>query len=192
MNRALATAAMRRAFVSRFRELIERLAESADSSTIEEALGMADSLSGLSLALERAAVIEAADRDPLAAARVRGIAARERLIEKVGGVLRLGEAADRLGVSSQAVTGRRTRRTILAVPLPNGEWVYPACQFTDDGLIPGLAAFLDEFCEVSPWTQLAVLVAPSARHGGRSALELLMAGETDGARSVAATYGEQG
>lgn len=137
-------------------------------------------------------MIEAADRDPLAAARVRGIAARERLIEKVGGVLRLGEVADRLGVSSQAVTGRRTRRTILAVPLPNGEWVYPACQFTDEGLIPGLAAFLDEFREVSPWTQLAVLVAPSARHGGRSALELLMAGETDGARSIAATYGEQG
>ncbi len=192
MSQTLAPEPMRQAFASRFHEVVDHLARTADPSTIAEALGMADPLSGLSVALERATVMDAAVRDPLAAARARGIAARERLIEKAGGVLRLGEAADRLGVSPQAITGRRTRGTILAVPMPNGEWVYPVCQFTDEGLVPGLGAFLHEFQEVSPWTQLAVLLAPSARYGGRSALELLLAGEIDAARSIAATYGEQG
>lgn len=192
MNQTLAPEPMRKVFASRLHEVVDHLARTADPSTIAEVLAMADPLSGLSVALERATVMEAAVRDPLATARARGIAARERLIEQAGGVLRLGETADRLGVSPQAITGRRTRGTILAVPMPNGEWVYPACQFTDEGLVPGLGSFLHAFQDVSPWSQLAVLLAPSARHGGRSALELLLAGERDAARSIAATYGEQG
>lgn len=192
MSRVLVPEPMRQAFASRFHEVVDRLAEAVDASTIEEVLAMADALSGLIVVLERAVVTEAADRDPLAAARARGIAAREQLIEKAGGILRLAEAADRLGVSPQAVTGRRSRHTILAVPMPNGEWVYPVCQFTDEGLIQGLGAFLREFRDVAPWTQLAVLLASSVRHGGQSALELLLAGEEDAARSIAATHGDQG
>lgn len=192
MSHTLASEPMRQAFASRLHEVVDHLAQTVDTSTIEEVLAMADALSGLSVAMERAATMEAAVRDPLAAARMRGIAARERLIEKAGGVLRLGEAADRLGVSPQAITGRRARGTILAVPMPNGEWVYPACQFTDRGLVPRLGAFLHEFRDVAPWTRLSVLLASSARHGGRSALELLIAGEEEAARSIAATYGEQG
>lgn len=183
---------MRQAVAKRFHQVVDHLARTADPSTIEEVLGMADAVSGLSVALERVATMEAgAMRDPLAGARVRGIAARERLIERAGGALRLGEVAEQLGVSPQAITGRRTRGSILAVPLPNGEWVYPACQFTAQGLVPGLGAVLHEFRDVAPWTQLAVLLAPSESLG-RSAVELLNAGEVDAARSIAATYGEQG
>jgi hypothetical protein len=45
---------------------------------------------------------------------------------------------------------------------------------------------------VGPWTKLTVLLAPSARHGGRSALDLLRDGDIADASSIAATYGEQG
>ena len=192
MVQVLAREPMRQALATRLHEVVDRLAESADAETVERTLAMADGVSALSVVLERAAVAEAALRDPLAAARARGIGAREALIEKAGGVLRLADAAERLGVSPQAVTGRRTRGTILAVPMPNGEWVYPACQFTDEGLLPDLGAFLAAFQDVSPWTQLRVLLAPSRRYGGRSALELLRARERDAARGIAATYGEQG
>jgi hypothetical protein len=192
MGRTLAPEPMRQAFASRLHEVVDSLARTVDASTIEEVLGMADPLSGLSVAVERATTQKAAVRDPLAGARVRGVAARERLIEKAGGVLRLGEAAERLGVTPQAVTGRRLRGTILAVPMPNGEWVYPACQFTEGGLVYGLGGFLQAFGDVTPWNQLAVLLSSSARYGGQSALELLQVGEEEAARSIAATYGEQG
>lgn len=129
---------------------------------------------------------------PLAAARVRGIAARERLIRRSGGLLRLSEAAERLDVTPQAVTGRRSRETILAVPMPNGEWAYPACQFTEHGLVPGIDGLLRAFRDTDPWTRLAVLMAPSTRHGGLSALDLLVSGRESEARSIAATYGDQG
>lgn len=195
MSDILASEPMRKALASRLHEVVEHLVQYVDPSTAEEALGMADPLSSLSVTLQRVCTLDsmaAGVRDPLAAARIRGIAARERLIERAGGLLRLGEAADRLGVRPQAITGRRTRGTILAVPMPNGEWVYPTCQFTDEGVVPGLKEVLHEFQDVSPWTQLAVLLAPSARYGGHSMLELLRAGEIDAARSIAATYGEQG
>jgi hypothetical protein len=193
MSQAPTTEPMRRAFATRLHEVVDHLAQAADPATVEEVLAMADAFSGLGVVMQRAATSEAATvRDPLAAARIRGIAARERLIERAGGLLRLSEASQRLGVTPQAVTGRRTRETILAVPLPNGEWAYPACQFSDHGLVAGLDGFLRAFEDADPWTRLSVLVAPSARYGGRSALELLMEGREAEARSIAATYGEQG
>jgi len=128
--------------------------------------------------------------DPLAAARVRGVAARERLIEKAGGMLRIGEVAEMLGVSRAAIHARRTRGTLLAVPLPSGEEVYPGCQFTGEGVPRRLAPFLAAFCEAGPWTKLSVLLAPSRLHDGRSALDLLGAGEVDAAVAIAARYGE--
>lgn len=193
MSHAAAIEPMRRALAQRFHEVVDHLVQAADRATIEEVLSMADAFSGLGVAMQRVATSEAATvRDPLAAARVRGVSARDRLIERAGGLLRLGEAAERLGVTPQAVTGRRTRGTILAVPMPNGEWVYPACQFTEHGLVPGLDDFLRAFRDADPWTRLTVLLAPSARHGDRNALELLLEGRREEARSIAATYGEQG
>ena len=184
---------MRQAFSRRMHEVVDRLAQAADPATVEEVLGMADAFSGLGVAMQRMATSEAASaRDPLAPARVRGIAARERLIERSGGLLRLAEAAERLGVTTQAVNGRRSRETILAVSMPNGEWVYPACQFAEYGLLPGIDGFVRAFRDADPWTRLAVLLAPSGRYGGKSALELLKEGKETEARSIAATYGEQG
>ena len=184
---------MRQAFSKRLHQVVDRLAEAADAATVEEVLGMADAFSGLGIAMQRAATSEAAAvRDPLAPARVRGIAARARLIDRAGGLLRLSEAAERLGVTTQAVNGRRSRETILAVPMPNGEWVYPACQFAEFGLVPGIGDFVRAFRDADPWTRLAVLLAPSGRYGGESALDLLKAGRAAEARSIAASYGEQG
>jgi len=193
MSKPATTEPMRQAFSRRLHEVVDHLAQVADVATVEEVLAMADAFSGLGVAMQRVATSEAAVvRDPLAPARVRGIAARERLIDQAGGLLRVSEAADRLGVTAQAVNGRRGRETILAVPMPNGEWVYPACQFAEHGLVPGIGAFVRAFGDADPWTRLAVLLAPSARYEGKNGLELLKEGKEADARNIAATYGKQG
>lgn len=46
---------------------------------------------------------------------------------------------------SQAVDTRRSRRALLAVPNGCGDFVYPACQFTPDGVIPGLEEVVRRF-----------------------------------------------
>lgn len=194
MNETATQDGMRRAFSKRLHEIVDRLAETADTQTMEKVLSMADPFSGMGVAMQHAATAEAAAvRDPLAAARLRGVKARQRLIEDAGGLLRLSEAAERLGVTPQAVTGRRRRGTILAVPAANGEWLYPVCQFGDYDLVPGIDAFLRGFHgDVDPWTRLSVLLAGSSRFGGKSALDLLDEGREDDARSMAGTYGEHG
>lgn len=194
MSEASTQSVMRRAFSKRLHEVVDRLSEAADIATMEKVLSMADPLSGMGVAMQRAATAESvAVRDPLASARLRGVDTRRRLMEDAGGLLRLGEAAERLGVTPQAVTGRRTRGTIFAVPAANGEWLYPVCQFGDYDLVPGIDAFLRAFQEdVDPWTRLSVLLAGSSRFGGRSALDLLEEGREDDARSIAGTYGVQG
>jgi hypothetical protein len=180
---------MRQAFEERMRKIIHDVAQRAELPVIANVLAEAGSISALASALAHAVELDP-PRDPLAAARARGAAARERLLEKAGGTLRVSEVADLLGVTRTAINARRTRGTLLAVPLPNGEHMYPACQFTDSGVPAGLARFLAAFRDTDPWTQLSVLLAPSQRHEGQSALELIKLGEVDAAVGIARRHGE--
>lgn len=129
--------------------------------------------------------------DPLGPARARGAAIRQRLVEDSGGLLELDAIARRLGVSPEVVTSMRRQGEILGVPL-DYRWTYPACQLDDQGLVPGLRHVLSAFQDASVWSQFAILVAPSKRFGGRSALWLLRAGDVESARAIATGYGKQG
>lgn len=184
-----AEARMREAFETRLRSIIHHVAQNAEISVIANVLAEASSLGAVAETLSQALALDP-PRDPLAAARARGVAARERLLKKAGGTLRVSEVAAMLGVTRAAIHARRMRGTLLAVPLPNGEQVFPACQFTEAGVPSGMGAFLAAFHDASPWTKLSVLLAPSRRHEGRSALELLEAGEVDAAVGIAARHGE--
>jgi len=184
-----AEARMRDAFEARMKSIVHNVARNAEISVIASVLAEQSSLGAVAEALSHALVLDAPG-DPLAAARVRGVAARERLIEEAGGMLRISEVAERMGVSRAAIHARRTRGTLLAVSRPNGEEVYPACQFTEEGVPRGLGQFLAAFTEAGPWTKLSVLLAPSRLHGGRSALDLLRQGEVDAAVGIAARHGD--
>jgi hypothetical protein len=129
--------------------------------------------------------------DPLAAARARGGEARQRLIERAGPMLTAAEVAAQLGIGVAEVERQRAGCALLAVEL-EGEQRFPGCQLTEDGVRPGLERFLTAFRDAATWTKLSVLLAPSRRHGGRSALDLLRAGEIGAAVGIARRYGEQG
>jgi hypothetical protein len=184
-----ARSALTRAFAERFHALVEHLADQLPEEAKGEAVSSADPIRGLASALAEAAVLDP-PRDPLAAARARGVGARAELLEEAGGALRLAQVAERLGTTSQAVHGRRSRGSILAVPLPHGEHVYPACQFTPEGILPGLREFLAAFRAAGPWSQLETLLRDSPDLDGRSPLEALREGDLAGAVRVAAGYGE--
>src|SRR5207302_7702997 len=96
-----------------------------------------------------------------------------------------------LGITRQAVDKRRSRGVLLALPSGSGEYLYPACQFTPDGVIPGLAAVLQAFRIENRWTQLSVLLAPAPGLGGRTVLQALQAGDVKQAVDIAAAFGEQ-
>jgi hypothetical protein len=189
---ATARALLMAAFLGRYNELLRRLSEAAPEQAISDALSASDDVGGLAALLAQVGPLTPAVPDPFAAARARGAQAKVELLRQAGGGLRLGEAAQLLGVSTQAVHARRKRGTLLAVPQANGEWLYPACQFGPDGSLAGLGAVLQAFQVRSPWTQLAVLLAPADTLGGKTPLQALHAGNVEPAVQAVALYGEQG
>ena len=129
--------------------------------------------------------------DPFAEAMARGTAVKQELLKSAGGGLTSTQVARALGLTRQAVDKRRSRRALLAVPTGSGEYLYPACQFTLRGVIPGFETLLQAFQIRNPWTQLSGLLAPVPGAGGKTVLEALKAGEVEKAMAVVASFGEQ-
>jgi hypothetical protein len=114
-------------------------------------------------------------------ATVTRTSARDRLLERAGGALRVGQVARRLGISTNAVHTRRERGALLALPTP-GEFLYPARQFSGSRNLPHLRrlfALVRE--EPDPWIKLSRLLEPSAAFDGESSLDLLEAGRVEDA-----------
>jgi len=188
--------ALRAAFLRRSVSLLERLSERASAETLTAALAAPSDVGGVATLLSDLAPLDVQidTIDPLAEALARGAALKQELLAAGGGPWSAGQVARTLGISRQAVDKRRQRRALLAVPSGAGDYLYPACQFTPDGVLPGLDEFLRSFPdpEEDPWTQLSVLLAPAESLSGQSALDVLRAGDTEGAAGVARTFGEHG
>jgi hypothetical protein len=134
-------------------------------------------------------------RDDWSEALLRGASAKQSALQAAGGALSSGEVADLLGITVAAVKQRQRRGGLLAIPLSNGEWGYPARQFAPDGRVrDGLKQVLAAFAkDEDPWVILSFLANPDPASGREIAFEAL-----DDPRStatlveVAHTFWEQG
>ena len=179
------------AFVRRYTHVLERVAREAPPEMLEDALAASDDLGGLAGVLERVApTLPPPDPDPLAAARMRAVRVKRELVEQAGGAWGTGQVAQFLGVTPQAVHGRRARGTLLGLRAPNGDFVYPAFQFHNHGVLPGLADVLRAFQVEDPWTQLSVLLGPSGRLGGAAPIQALLQGQVQEVMEAVGSYGE--
>jgi hypothetical protein len=183
---------LRSAFLSRYGGFLERLAASASSESVQTALAAADEVGGLAGMLASVGPMEPPPRDPLAGARARGATMKSELLGRAGGAFSAGEVAALMGVTAAAVHARRQRGTLLAVRQANGEFLYPACQFGDEGALPGLAQVLASFAVDGEWTRLSLLLAPAPSLGGAAPVDALRAGDVAGAVEAVSSYGEQG
>ncbi|MBI3971349.1 MAG: hypothetical protein HY332_08665 [Chloroflexi bacterium] len=127
--------------------------------------------------------------DPLAAARLRGLQARERLLQTEGGTLTAGQVAKLLGVTQQAVDKRRRAGRLLALNLGRRGSAYPAWQFGPDGVLDGFEAVLAALA-VSPWTQASWFLSGDVRLGGETPLAALRRGNVDAVQRAARASGE--
>jgi transcriptional regulator with XRE-family HTH domain len=124
---------------------------------------------------------------PLLRARLRGIRAKQRLLQAEGGVVTGQELADLVGISRQAVDKRRRNGTLIGLSLGKKGYLYPVWQADIDGLKPVLAALR----EYGPWTQAIFMLTPNSWLGGETPLSMLRQGETQAATAAASMYGEQ-
>ena len=185
--------ALAQAFLKRSVKMLERVSSSASSEALQSALSSPTDVGGVASLLSDLAPLDVdlSVVDPFMEAMARGAAIKRELLTSGGGGLTSSQVAGALGVTRQAVDKRRTRHALLAVPNGSGEYVYPACQFTADGVIPGLEEVLRAFQIKNPWTQLSVMLASAPSLGGKTILEVLKAGEIERAVDIVASFGEQ-
>src|ERR1035438_5703387 len=184
--------ALAQAFLARSVKMLERVSSNASSEALQSALSAPTDVGGVASLLSDLAPlgVDLSTMDPFLEAMARGSAIKRDLLTGGGGGLTSSQVASALGITRQAVDKRRLRRALLALPNGSGEYVYPACQFTADGVIPGLEDVLRAFQIRSPWTQLSALLAPTPALEGKSIVEALKSGAIERAVAVAASFGE--
>jgi hypothetical protein len=185
--------ALAQAFLKRSVKMLERVSWSASSDALKSALSSPTDVGGVASLLSDLAPlgVDLSAVDPFLEAMARGATIKRELLTNGGGGLTSSQVSSALGITRQAVDKRRIRRALLAVPNGSGEYVYPACQFTSDGVITGLEEVLRAFQIRSPWTQLSMLLASAPALGGKTILEALKSGAIERAIAVAASFGEQ-
>jgi hypothetical protein len=185
--------ALAQAFLKRSVKMLERVSSSASSEALQSALSSPTDVGGVASLLSDLAPLDVdlSVVDPFMEAMARGAAIKRELLTSGGGGLTSSQVAGALGITRQAVDKRRTRHALLAVPNGSGEYVYPACQFTTDGVVPGLEEVLRAFQIKNPWTQLSVLLASAPSLRGKTILEVLKAGEIERAVDIVVSFGEQ-
>ena len=185
--------ALAQAFMRRSVRMLARVSSSASPEALKSALSSPTDVGGVATLLSDLAPlgVDLSVLDPFVEAMARGAAIKQELLTSGGAGLKSSQVSSALGITRQAVDKRRLRRALLALPNGSGEYVYPACQFTADGVIPGLEDVLRAFQIRSPWTQLSALLAPTPALEGKSIIEALKSGAIERAVAVAASFGEQ-
>jgi len=126
-------------------------------------------------------------RDPLAAARLRGLRAKKRLLEAEGGVVPGRELAQAIGITRQAVDKRRLAGKLIGIDLGKRGYAYPVWQIG----LNGMDAVLAELAEYDPWTQALFMLSANPWLNGETPLATLRRGELDEVLNAARLYGEQ-
>ena len=185
--------ALAQAFLKRSMKMLERVSSSASSEALQSALSSPTDVGGVASLLSDLAPLDVdlSVADPFLEAMARGAAIKRELLTSGGGGLTSSQVAGALGITRQAVDKRRIRHALLAVPNGSGEYVYPACQFTPEGVMPGLEEVLRAFRIRNPWTQLSMLLASAPSLEGKTILEVLKAGQIERAVDIVTSFGEQ-
>lgn len=179
-----------------YRRALRQIRASVSSATAEQLMAAveAETPAGTIATLISAVPAGAATAaDAWAEELLRGAAVKQELIAEAGGTYSTGEVARLLGITAQAVQQRRARGRLLAVPLGNGEWGFPACQFTASGVVAALPSILGGFGSADPWVRLSILLSREPALGGERLIDLLAQGRhVDEIARITGSYGEQG
>lgn len=185
---------LRKVFRRRTEALIERLTAQASDEALAAALEAPSDVGGLARLLSDLATLgmEVESIDPFAEAIARGVEAKQELLREAGGGWSSTEVARHLGMTRQGVDKRRKAGKLLALQSGRGDYLYPVCQFTEQGMLPGIDQFLAACPPSGGWTRLDLLLTPAEEIGGRSPLEALRLGDAKAAARAASMFGELG
>jgi hypothetical protein len=130
------------------------------------------------LAIEELGIsADAAEKD-LHEARLRGLERMAQLRKAAEPVLETGDVCALLGVSRETIRKKVDRKQLLALP-KGGDRVFPAFQFQEGDVLPGIAEVLSSLDTDSPFVVLSFLLSKNTEWNGKSACELLQSGKLE-------------
>lgn len=191
----LARTPIRSAVLVRALNNITHTVELLDTESLEKIVSASSNLDVLLSLFEESVVLESKapfNKDPLQAMRLKGIRAKNKLLEKEGGVITSSQVAELLGISRQAVDKRRKQGKLLAVSLGKRGYFYPVWQFSEEGVIPGFENVMDILKDYDPWMKVIFMLNANHYLDSRSPLEKLREGDLDNVFKAAEAAGEQG
>lgn len=183
---------LQESFMTRALRAIRRLAARMDDEDARVAVAAPSDLLSLLAALDTTEALVGIDEDPFAAARLRGIQNRQRMLAMEGGVLSADQAAQELNLTRQAVDKRRKANRLLALPMGRRGFAYPAWQFGRGGTLPGFERVMAAFDEPNPWMRAVFFLSPNPRCGEKLPIHALRRGRIDDVIRGAQAFGEHG
>ena len=188
-----ASSPMRTVFVTRALNAVARLSTEAREESIVAASAAQNDYPVLLRALEDAGTLATMrEEDPLAPARLRGVTARQKLLEAAGGALSAEEVGKLLGITRQAVDKRRRSGKLLGLELARRGYAYPAFQFSEAGILNGLEPVLEHLRDHDAWMQLAFFVNRNLRLGNDTPIARMRRGRIEDVSVAADSYAEHG
>ena len=184
---------IRTAFLARALNALARLTPELGDEVLGDAAGAESDYGVLLRALASPGALgPLAQDDPLAGARLRGLAFRAEILQREGGTLSADQVATHLGLSRQAVDKRRRAGKLIGLSLGRRGYAYPAWQLGLEGVLPGLEATLTSLNVHDPWMRAAFFLSGDPRLDGATPLEGLRRGNVEAVRRAASAYGEHG
>ena len=182
---------LRQVFARRALRAVADLSRRMEEPSLREAVSAPSDYGVLLAALEAEPGFSLLTRDdPLAGARLRGLAARQDLLAREGGSLGVQEVAKLLRLSRQAVHKRHLAGRLLAIDCGRHGYVYPAWQFVPEGVLPGLEEVLRALADHDSWMQLAFFVSENDALDDETPLAALRRDDLPAVLRAARLYGE--
>lgn len=182
----------KRIFVTRAINAVADLAALHTARSLDSASAASTDWEVLLRALSSGDATPPSGAEPLAAARLRGVHARQTLLHAHGGTISAPAAARMLGLSRQAVDKRRQAGTLLAVGIGRHGYQYPVWQFEGHGVLKGLDQVLRALARHDDWMKLAFFVNPNVHLDELPPIEVLRRGATERVVAAAERYVHHG
>ncbi len=171
------------------RELLETTVELISMAKTQARRNLVKTAINKLLDVNTLALLES-DSNPLLQAKLRGVMAKDALLNYQGQALKSSEVALLLDMTRQNVDKYRLSGKLLGVSLNKRGYRYPLWQFTDGQILPGLASVLAAMKDISNWGKFLFMVTGDVRLGNKTPLELLQAGEIETVIEAAKVYGQ--
>ncbi len=185
---------LRRAILTRFLRAAGSALGSANTSTLAKAASADSDLTAVLATLEASMPdpASATDEEVIARAQLRGLDARQQVLEAEGGTLSAEQMARRLHLTRQAVDLRRRNHRLIGLPVGRHGYRYPAWQLGPAGIWPWVLQVIHTLTPHDPWQQVFFLLSPHPDLEGETPLNALRAGRIDEVVALARTYATYG